>query len=351
VETSELPRGTVTFLFTDIEGSTDLARQLGAAFGPARSEHRRVLREAFDARGGHEIDTAGDGFFVAFERAGDAVEAAVEAQRALADGSVRVRMGLHTAEPYLDDEGYVGVGVHRAARICAAGHGGQILLSNATAGIVEDLDVEGLQLEDLGEYRLKDIERPQRLFQLTVDGLETQFPPLKSLDLPGAVMTLLFCDVVYWSRVIRELGDERMVTMTRAYHALVRRDVERHDGRVFELIADNVVCGFDRPLDALRAARDLREALRSEPWAAGDDPPGVCMAVHSGRVAEPRSGYFGTTAFRCSLLCDSADPWQILVSHATEALLEGEAIDVALRDLGERTLRAFDQPARVFEIA
>jgi class 3 adenylate cyclase len=345
-----LPQGTVTFLFTDIEGSTDLARQFGAGFGRVRSEHRRLLRDAFRRHEGHEIDIAGDGFFVAFERAGDAVAAAVDAQRALTDGSVRVRMGLHTAEPYLDDEGYVGIGVHRAARVCAAGHGGQILLSNATAGIVEDLDVDGLQLEDLGEYRLKDIERPQRLFQLNVDGLETQFPPLKSLDLPGAVMTLLFCDVVYWSGVLREYGDERMLTMTRAYHALVTRDVERHNGRVFELIADNVVAGFGRPLDALRAARDLREALRSEPWAAGGDPPGVCMAVHSGRVAEPRSGYFGTTAFRCSLLCNSADPWQILVSHATEALLEGEAIDVALRDLGERTLRAFEQPAHVFEL-
>jgi adenylate cyclase len=163
-------------------------------------------------------------------------------------------------------------------------------------------------------------------------------------------MTLLFCDVVYWSGVLREFGDERMLVVTRAYHALVRRDVERHNGRVFELIADNVVAGFDRPLDALRAARDLREALHSEPWAAGDDPPGVCMAIHSGRVTEPRSGYFGTTAFRCSILCNSAEPWQVLVSHATEALLEGAASDVSLRDLGERTLRGFDQPAHVFEL-
>jgi class 3 adenylate cyclase len=347
-----LPRGTVTFLFTDIEGSTDLARQFRARFGRVRSEHRQLLRDAFSRNEGHEIDTAGDGFFVAFERAGDAVAAAIDAQRALADGSVRVRMGLHTAEPYLDDEGYVGVGVHRAARICAAGHGRQILLSNTTAGIVEDLDLEGVELEDLGEHRLKDIQRPQHLFQLNVDGLETEFPPLQSLDLPGpaAVMTLLFCDVVYWSGVLREFGDERMLVVTRAYHALVRRDVERHNGRVFELIADNVVAGFDRPLDALRAARDLREALRSEPWAAGDDPPGVCMAIHSGRVTEPRSGYFGTTAFRCSILCNSAEPWQVLVSHATEALLEGAASDVSLRDLGERTLRGFDQPAHVFEL-
>jgi class 3 adenylate cyclase len=144
-----LPRGTVTFLFTDIEGSTELARKLGADFGRVRGEHRRILREAFGRHGGHEIDTAGDGFFVVFERAGDAVGAAVAAQRALnesqlaQDVAVRVRMGPHSGEPYVDEDGYVGVGVHRAARICAAGHGGQILLSNATAGIVEDLGVPG----------------------------------------------------------------------------------------------------------------------------------------------------------------------------------------------------------------
>ena len=113
---SDLPHGTVTFVFTDIEGSTDLARRHGANFGRVRSEHRRVLREAFGRYGGHEIDTAGDGFFVAFDRAGDAVAAAIAAQRAVAGLEVRVRMGLHSAEPYLDEEGYVGVGVHRAPR-------------------------------------------------------------------------------------------------------------------------------------------------------------------------------------------------------------------------------------------
>ena len=168
-----LPTGTVTFLFTDIEGSTDLLRLLGERFAPARSEHRRLLREAFAKYGGHEIDTAGDGFFVVFQRAGDAVSSAAAAQRALAhwaadvETPVRVRMGLHTAEPFLDDEGYLGVGVHRAARICAVGHGGQILLSNATAGVVEDLGLDGFQLHDLGEHRLKDLDRRSVSFNWT----------------------------------------------------------------------------------------------------------------------------------------------------------------------------------------
>jgi class 3 adenylate cyclase len=200
---ADLPRGTVTFLFTDIEGSTDLARKLGPDYGRVRSEHRRILREAFDRHSGYDIDTAGDGYFVAFDRAADAVHAAVDAQRTLRDSplaqdvAVRVRMGLHSAEPYLDDEGYTGVGVHRAARICAAGHGGQILLSNATAGIVEDLGDDDVRLRDLGEHRLKDLERPQRLFQLTAHDLPVDFPPLKSLDTDeggGAIATLLLVD-------------------------------------------------------------------------------------------------------------------------------------------------------------
>jgi class 3 adenylate cyclase len=151
--------------------------------------------------------------------------------------SVRVRMGLHSAEPYLDDDGYVGVGVSRAARICGAGHGGQILLSNATAGIVEDLGIEGVQLRDLGEYRLKDIERPQRIFQIVAGGLEEEFPPLKSLDspAPSGVMTLLFSDVVGWHGVLRKLGDERRAAVARAYQHVATREVRRHGGRELRL--------------------------------------------------------------------------------------------------------------------
>src|SRR5215210_7544452 len=127
---AEFPRGTVTFLFTDIQGSTELTRRLGAAFGDVRAVHRRLVREAVAAHDGHEIDTQGDGLFAAFDRASDAVGAAVAAQRALAEadwpeaGQVAVRMGIHTAEPHLHADGYIGVGVSRASRICAAAHGG-----------------------------------------------------------------------------------------------------------------------------------------------------------------------------------------------------------------------------------
>jgi YVTN family beta-propeller protein len=183
----ELPSGTVTLLFTDIEGSTRLLKQLGARYGEVLAEHRRILRNAVEARGGREVDTQGDSFFFAFARANAAVGAAVTAQRALAGhawpegGEVRVRMGLHTGEPAVGDERYVGLSVHRAARIGAVAHGGQVLLSGATRELVED-EVDGVSIRDLGSYQLKDIDRPERLYQLDIEGLQTDFPPLRAAN-------------------------------------------------------------------------------------------------------------------------------------------------------------------------
>src|SRR6266700_2206091 len=167
-----LPTGTVTFLFSDIEGSTRLLHELGDAYADALAEHRRLLREAFERHGGVEVDTQGDAFFVAFARARDALVAAAEGQAALEPGPIRVRMGLHTGEPLVTEEGYVGIDVHRAARIAAAGHGGQTVVSQTT------YDLAGSDgLRDLGEHRLKDLSAPERIFQLG----EGEFPPLKTL--------------------------------------------------------------------------------------------------------------------------------------------------------------------------
>jgi predicted ATPase/class 3 adenylate cyclase len=169
----DLPSGTVTFVFTDVEGSTKLLHELGAeAYADALASHRGVLRAAFAAYGGVEVDTQGDAFFVAFPTAPGALAAAAEAQAGLAAGPLMVRVGLHTGTPHLADEGYVGVDVHRAARIAAAGHGGQVLVSASTAALVGD---DGLQ--DLGEHRLKDLSAPERVYQVG----SGDFPPLKSL--------------------------------------------------------------------------------------------------------------------------------------------------------------------------
>lgn len=184
---AERPSGTVTFLFTDVEGSTRLLKQLRDRYGEVLAEHRRILREAFTARGGEEVDTQGDAFFYVFSRARDATDAAAAAQRSLAAHSwpegleFRVRIGMHTGEPVVSDEGdYHGLGVHRAARIMAAAHGGQILVSQATASVLADDEPPGIRLRDLGEHRLKDLDRPERIYQLDVDGLPQEFPPLQA---------------------------------------------------------------------------------------------------------------------------------------------------------------------------
>ena len=351
-----LPGGTVTFLFTDIERSTDLARRLGAEYGALRAHHRRVLRGAFAEYGGVEIDTAGDGFFMVFQRAADAVMAAAAAQRVLAEtdstreARLRVRMGLHTAEPFLDEEGYVGVGVHRAARICAVAHGGQTLMSNATAGIVEDLGLEGVRFHEVGEHLLKDMERPQRLFQLDVDGLASEFPPLQTPRQSPVLGTLLATDLLGWSALLQAVGDDAAVDAASRYQAIVSSVAETHGGRTVEAVADHVLAFFERPRDAVRAALAVREAVRHDAWTSEEHRCPLACAIHSGRLVSVQPGRLGFIAAHVIRLCESAEPWQILVSHATEALLEGEAPEFELRLLGERTLQGLGRAQRVFSV-
>ena len=172
-------------MFTDIEGSTRLLQELGDDYGDVVSAHRRIIRERFGEQGGTEMDTQGDAFFFSFARARAAVEAAVDAQRALRDhewpggAQVRVRMGLHTGEPTVGDDGYVGLDVVRAARICSAGHGGQILVSETTRALLGNQLPEGVSVRDLGEAHLKDIQH-EHVYQLSVDDGAASFPPLKT---------------------------------------------------------------------------------------------------------------------------------------------------------------------------
>lgn len=348
----DLPPGTVTFLVSDIEGSTELSRRHGAAYGDLRAEHRRLLREALEAHRGHEVDAEGDGFFAVFERATDAVAAAVAAQRALSgsQNAVRVRMGLHTTEPILRSDGYVGVGVSRAARICAAGHGGQIVLSHATAGIVEDINLPDVTLRDLGDHYLKDITRPQRLFQVDIDGLASEFPPLGIRVAAGTVATLLATDLRDWRRVMRELGDDDAAAAVATYHRLIARAANVNNGAEVERIGDGAMCIFSSAKDAIVAAATVRAELLDSDWIQGTKKPELAAAIHTGRVTSPTSGTLGTAAIRVAQLCNSAEPGQILVSHSTHAIVEGELLgELGLRDLGEREIAGMT-PTRVYEL-
>src|SRR5918996_4464778 len=185
---TELPTGTVTFLFTDIEGSTGLLQALGDRYGAVLDEHAAILRRAVADHGGVEVSTHGDAFFVVFTSPPAAVRTAVAAQQGLAghDWSpappVRVRMGVHTGEGTLGGDDYVGLDVHRAARIADAAHGGQVIVSDATRGLVQHALPAGVSLRDLGPHQLRGIEDPERLHQLVVEGLPADFPPPRTPD-------------------------------------------------------------------------------------------------------------------------------------------------------------------------
>ena len=222
--TQGLPIGTVTFLFTDIEGSTRLLQQLGDGYPELLSEHHRLLREAVDKAGGAAFGSEGDALFAAFASAPSALAASVAAQRALSaqqwpgGASVRVRMGLHTGEGVVRDGTYVGLDVHRAARIAAVGHGGQVLLSDTTRALVENSLPPGVELRDLSRHRLKDLAQPEHIFETVIAGLPSQFPALRSLDATPNNLPTQLTSFVGRAREVAEttrlLVTTRLLTLT-----------------------------------------------------------------------------------------------------------------------------------------
>jgi predicted ATPase/class 3 adenylate cyclase/DNA-binding CsgD family transcriptional regulator len=221
-----LPTGTVTLLFTDIAGSTQLLQQSGNRYADILTTCRQLLRAAFQQWNGHEVDTQGDAFFVAFARATDAVSAAVTAQRSIShfawpkDVEVRVRMGLHTGEPERSSEGYLGLDVHFAARLMSAAHGGQVILSQTTQELVAHNLPEGVSLRDVGSYHLKDFHGPKRLFQIIAAGLPADFPPLRTLDIRLNNLSVQLTSLIGREQEVARVSallqrpDVRLVTLT-----------------------------------------------------------------------------------------------------------------------------------------
>ncbi len=221
---SMLPTGTVTFFFSDIEGSTRLIQQLGERYPDILLAHHTIQREALAANGGHELRTEGDSFFIVFKSALEACAGAAAVQKMLAqhvwpeDGQVRVRIGLHTGEATLVGNEYLGLDVHRAARVASAGHGGQVLVSETTRALVDHVLAPGLTLKDLGMHRLKDLARPERLFQLSVEGLPADFPPLKTLEATPNNLPTQLTSFIGRDDQVREgkllLSRSRLLTLT-----------------------------------------------------------------------------------------------------------------------------------------
>ena len=242
------PTGTVTLFFTDVEGSTRLLEELGDDYDAALAEHHRIVRAALERHDGREVDTQGEAFFATFARATDAVAAAVEVQHA--EHPFQVRMGLHTGQPRVGETGYVGLDVPRAARICAAGHGGQVLLSETTRNLVGDEHA----VRDLGEHRLKDLSRPIRLYQLVENGLAETFPPLRTLESRPTNLPVQPTQLIGRERELAAVTDllrrehVRLLTLTGAAGSGKTRLALQAAAEVVEDYADGV---FIVPLEAV----------------------------------------------------------------------------------------------------
>jgi class 3 adenylate cyclase len=247
-----LPTGTITLLFTDIAGSTQLLQQLGSRHDELLAEHNRLMREMIPAHRGYVVSTEGDAFFAAFKRTREAVDAATSAQRALAAHAwpqaveLRVRMAIHTGEVHLYADEYMGVDIHRCARICAAACGGQVLVSHAAASLLGEPD--DVVLRDLGRHRLKDFPAPQQLFQLVIPTLPADFPPPRTLDrspperrkpakAPRAALhkarktlTVLFAELSGWAAMVERLDPEAAHGVASRHRTYVERVLARHGG-------------------------------------------------------------------------------------------------------------------------
>jgi class 3 adenylate cyclase len=342
-------------LHTDIENSTTLTVHLGGQYPEVLATHWALLRAAFVAHEGCEVDTQGDSFFVVFPRATQAVAAAVTIQRALAaaawpaGGAVRVRIGMHTGEPIGTGAGYTGLDVIRGARIKEAGHGGQVLLSKATAALVEDTLLDDLSLRDLGVHRLKGVPRPERIFQLIVTDLPADFPPLRSLDTSGrfrpdpalgrVLTTVLFVSIVDGTAQLAALGDRRWFTLQSQYRTLVRQELARHGGEEINMVGDQMLAVFDGAAAAIRCGCSLRSAVQSLGIV-------VRVGIHAGEVEYDDRAIGGLTLHTGSRIKGVAQPGEVLVSHTVKDLAAGSGI--TFTDQGTHILKGLPGEWRLF---
>jgi class 3 adenylate cyclase len=352
---SELSGGTLTVLHTDIENSTSLTRHLREQYPAVLDTHRTLLRAAFTAYEGWEVDTQGDAFFVVFRRATQAVAAAVQIQRALATaswpqgGAVRVRIGIHTGEPIRTTEGYTGLDVIRAARIKEAGHGGQVLLSASTTAIVQDALLDELGLRDLGIHRLKSLPRPERIFQLLIPGLPTDFPPLQTLDSrtgprsgsegERALTTVLFTDIAGATERLVALGDRHWREILIQHRVLVRRELAHYGGHEVDIVGDSFFVTFESPASAVRCACAIRGAVKE----LGIE---VRVGVHAGEVECEAESLIGITVHIGSRVTGVASPGEVLVSSTVRDLTAGSGI--TFTDRGTHILRGIPGEWRLF---
>jgi predicted ATPase/class 3 adenylate cyclase/DNA-binding CsgD family transcriptional regulator len=340
---SELPSGAVTFLFSDIEGSTRLVKALRDRYAQVLAEHRRLVRAAIAGRGGYEVDTQGDAFFAAFGEARQAVLCALEIQRSLGahdwpEGTrVRVRMGIHTGQAVPADGAYTGLAVHRAARICAAARGGQVLISQATQTIVEDEEAgeeQGFTLADVGEHRLKDLDRPVRLFQLVAPGLDPPGARVPEPDAAGVhgwpvALTSFVGRAAQVDDVTGLLGEFRLVTVVGPGGAGKTRLAGEVARRAAARFADGAWLVELGPVrDPAQVAPVVAAALgvREQPGLpAADALARVLARQQLLLVLDNCEQVTGGAAALCAGLLAAADDLRVLVTSREPLRVAGEA--------------------------
>jgi class 3 adenylate cyclase len=343
VGVAELPSGMVTFLFTDVVGSTRLWDEYPDAMGVALARHDEILRDAIASHHGQVVKTFGDGFHAVFTSVEDALEAAADAQVALyaepwelPDG-LRVQMGLHTCQVEMRqvemrDGDYYGSEVNRAARLTSVAHGGQIVVSAATAELARE---SAFELRDLGEHRLRGLARPERVSQLRPAGLEVDFEPDRVLA------TVLFTDLVSSTTQLAEMGDRGWRHLITVHHALVRAELDRFRGQEVRFDGDGVVATFDRPGRAIRCACAIRDAL----GALGLE---VRAGLHTGEIEQRGDEIEGIAVVIGRRVSSTAGPGQVLVSRTVADLIAGSSIE--LHDEGEHELKGVSGTWRLYSV-
>ena len=325
---SQLPTGTVTMLFTDVEGSTRLLARSRDGYAEVIAAHRGILDSARERHRGELVDTQGDSSFLAFRGALEAISAAAEIQRAHTayewppDAVVRVRIGVHSGEPVVAEGRYIGLDVHRASRICDAGHGGQVLVSRTTQALVEGELGAGLSLRDLGEHHLKDLDRPERLFQLEVDGLGAQFPELNTTGRhAGAALKVVLADdsVLLRAGIASLLEQAGFEVVGQADNA---DDLLRRSGSPARRGVVDIRMPPTQTDEGLRAAREIRAAL------PGDRRAGA-LAVRRGRRTRSSCS---PTAPRASATCSrtGSPTWTTSSTPCAASPTGGSALDPAV---------------------
>jgi class 3 adenylate cyclase len=339
VGVAELPSsGLLTFLFTDVVGSTRLLEEHPEAMRVASVRHDEIVRDAIASHRGQVVKTLGDGFHAVFTSVEDALEAAADAQVALyaepwelPDG-LPVRMGLHTGQVEIRDGDYYSVEVNRTARLMSLAHGGQIVVSAATAELARE---SAFELRDLGEHRLAGLARPERVWQLCPAGLEVDFEPDRVLA------TVLFTDLVSSTPQLAEMGDRGWRNLITAHNALVRAELDRFHGEEVRFDGDGVVATFDRPGRAIRCACAIRDAL----GALGLE---VRAGLHTGEIEQRGDEIEGIAVVIGKRVSSTAGPGQVLVSHTVADLIAGSRIE--LHDEGEHELKGVSGTWRLYSV-